>query len=228
MAKAAIFVEGMTEVVFVRRLLEELAGSALCVFTIEEFRKNSFSVVSVGVSSTHEHEFLVVDCGSDSSVLTAVLDRHGSLARAGYNYVCALRDLYPVPDGDLAQLEADIASYLPAVAPPIKVFIAKREVEAWFIQEDLHFPKIDTAINRASIHHQSGYDIELDSAETIGHPAGFLDDCYKIGGKRYKKRRKSVSRTVKCLDFENLCIERVARVPSFQSLLYELEMIIAT
>ncbi len=221
--KVAIFVEGMTEEVFVVRLLKELAGASNCLFTVETYRKKSFTIITTDAPTGQRHEFLVVDCGSDSSVLTAILDRRGSLANAAFEAIYGLRDLYPHPDEELQQIQADIDAVIPVGDPPIEIFIAKREVEAWFIQEDLHFPKIDPAINRTSIVGSLNFDIEVDSAESINHPADFLKRCYSIAGKSYKKRRKSVSRTVSALDIENLYVNRLHLVPSLGNFVNRIE-----
>src|SRR5690606_28358221 len=115
--KAAIFVEGMTEVVFVKRLLQELAGAHHCIFVTEEYRSKGFIIVETDVPGGQKFEFLIVDCGSDSSVLTAILDRHAGLATSGYNRIYGLRDLYPLSPDDLEQIDKDIQEVLPAVNP---------------------------------------------------------------------------------------------------------------
>jgi len=221
--KLAVFVEGQTELIFLRRLIEEIGGTNNLTFREERWHAKSFITLSTEPAAGQPFFVLIVDCCSDHAVLSAILDRHASLTAANYDLILGVRDLYPSSHADLPVLIADIATYLPAGGTPIEIVVAVAEIEAWFMQENLHFPKIDPSINRASVLATLHYDIDVDHAETLPHPAASLDQAYRIGSKRYTKSKARVSRTVKWLDYEHLYLDRRPMLQSFDSFVTHLE-----
>ncbi|MGA8814967.1 MAG: hypothetical protein WB523_20640, partial [Candidatus Sulfotelmatobacter sp.] len=215
MKKAAFFVEGQTELIFVRRLLEEIAGAHRIAFHEERRLGNNYLTLSSDVIADQSYFVLIVDCCSDGAVASAIIDRHASLGRAGYELILGLRDLYPLSLAELGLLRAGLASVLPTTAPTTHITVAVAEVEAWFMQENTHFLRIDRACTRAAIQAATGYDIDLDLAENLLHPARTLDQAYRVGSKRYSKKKKSVSRTVRALDYGHLYLDRRAMLGSF-------------
>lgn len=77
MKRLAIFVEGYTEVLFVQRLISEVAGANNIVIEHSQIRggrkaPRCISVVKAGKQVTHEKYYvLVVDCGGDALVKNA-------------------------------------------------------------------------------------------------------------------------------------------------------------
>src|SRR4051812_48015868 len=101
MNKMAIFVEGYTEVVFIDRLIEELANKNSVLI---EWR-----VIRGGMSSSRttrmlkakapepdrEHLVVIFDCGNDDLVKTRIRQEYQNLTTAGYSRIVCLRDVYP-------------------------------------------------------------------------------------------------------------------------------------
>ncbi|MCW3848651.1 hypothetical protein OF829_15555 [Sphingomonas sp. LB-2] len=223
MRKAAIFVEGQTELIFVRRLIEEMAGAHNVVFHEEKYHAKTYQTLSAVTPAGEAFFILLVNCCADNAVLSAILDRHPGLSNANYEIIIGLRDLYPLSHADLPVLSQSINSQLPAAGTIVSVIIAVAEVEAWFVQENLHFPIIDAAITRDSIQTAFNYDIDNDLAENLSNPALSLDSFYKIANKRYTKKRARISRTVGALDIDHLYLDRRVMLPSFDSFALELE-----
>lgn len=213
----AIFVEGQTEIIFVSRLLHELAGQEN-VRIIEEKKERGRYLVDEKFSPNNEkYELLVVNCGNDEEVLSSIIERYTQLVDAGFSLIVGLRDLYPKSLVEYDRLTAGINSMLPIGPSPCFVVVAKAEVESWFVQEQLHYPIVDQTLSRANIINQIGCDIDVDLAECLAKPSAKLNEIYMIAGKRYRKRWGQVSNIVYSLDMENLYLDRRGMLTSFDA-----------
>src|SRR5688572_9690876 len=100
MRKIAIFVEGQTELLFVDRLVQELAHeSGLAVEHAEasggasRARRWKF-LKRLAIQPHHECYVLIVNCGGDSKVKSDILERYHGLKESGYSVILGLRDAY--------------------------------------------------------------------------------------------------------------------------------------
>jgi hypothetical protein len=151
-----------------------------------------------------EYYALIVDCGSDSSVKSDVLDQYNSLVKAGYEAVLAIRDVFPLTHGDIPRLRKGLAEKLP-LAPVLPVFVlGVMEVESWFLAEHTHYPKVDAALTAAKIRSDLNFDPENGDMQSRVNPAADLRNAYQLVGKTYKKDRERVERTVNLLDYTRL------------------------
>lgn len=221
--KTAVFVEGQTEAVFVKRLIEELAGHGNVLFSEEKYEGQVYHVLYSTGSCGQQHEALIVNCCNDSRVVSAIVERHQSLLHAGYTCIIGVRDLYPLQGSQLLAVEAAVAATLPKSSIPITVVIAVMEVEAWFIEEETHFARIDPSLTCAVIRGGTSYDITSGMSESIGHPARLLHDIYALAGLAYRKKRKHVERTIEALDYTNLYIASQQRSGSLAKFIGALE-----
>ncbi|MDG2515633.1 hypothetical protein P7B04_23470 [Sphingobium yanoikuyae] len=227
MKRAAVFVEGQTEAIFIKRLLEEMAGEHAIVFSRERKHAGLYIIEAVSVARGQKYEVLIVDCCTDNQVLSSIIERYPSLEGAGYELIVGVRDLYPQPAASLPVVQAAIAPHLPVGAAVVFMAIAVQEVEAWFLQEETHFAKVDPALTSASIKSATGYDIHNDLSEEVAHPAGLLNDIYRIAGKAYRKTKKHVERTVDALDYHHLYLARRPVLDSLDALLLQLDNFLA-
>lgn len=227
MKKLALFVEGQTELIFATELLIAIAGTHKIAFHVEEYRGKTFQVLQSDLINGQSYFALIVDCGSDSSVLSAMLDRHTGLSQAQYDLILGLRDLYPIADADHPRLLLELAAEMPTNGSRMSVIVAKREVEAWFAQEASHFPRIHPSLTVQAIKTATGFDIVVDCAETLNHPAEFLHTVYQHVGMAYRKRRNQVERTVAALDMHSLYTDLPAKLPSLQTFTSELDAFLA-
>lgn len=82
MKRLAVFVEGYTEVLFVQRLISEVAGANNVVIEHSKIRGGGraarcISVVKAAKPVTDEKYYvLVVDCGGDALVKTRIQEEH--------------------------------------------------------------------------------------------------------------------------------------------------------
>lgn len=224
MKKAAIFVEGQTEFLFVRKFLEELAGSRNIIIEEQEFRGRQFiSMRGVKVPGDEKYFVLIVDCHGDGAVKSAIIERQPDLVRAKYDVVLGLRDLYPIGLRDLGKLEQGLRAGLPTDGLPVHICVAVQEIEAWFVQEANHYRVIDPALTKDTIKNNFHFDLEIDCAEAISKPSRFRHNIYKLAKKAYSKRRANAVRTINALDYENLYINVKLMLPSVQQFIAHLD-----
>jgi hypothetical protein len=214
--KAAIFVEGQTELIFVTKMMEELAGVANIKLRSIVHRATRIITLS-GDSTDNKKKYfvLLVDCQGDHSVKSAILERRPGLLVAGYELIVGLRDLYPLPKSALTKLEQGLRYGLPTAGCPTYICVAIMEVEAWFAQEHTHYTRIHPSLSKELIRANLGVDLDAISAEDIHKPSEFLDRAYRLVGERYSKKRSVVSRTTEVLDYANLFFNLRPKLPHF-------------
>jgi hypothetical protein len=229
MNKLAVFVEGNTELVFVTQLLLELAGHSGVTITRQRLHGDAIRELRGRGAPPDEAAImvLVVDCSTDGRVRSAILDRKVELARAGYNRVIGLRDVFPTPRANIAELSHRLQQGLDAIGVPARIVLAVMEIEAWFLAEHTHFVKLHPDLTPQKIFEVTGFDTVNDDPQSVDHPAALIEKIYAAVGLRYRKSNDDAHRIVANLDFDSLCVAVRERVPSLHSFLEELENFIA-
>ena len=219
MKRLAIFVEGQTEKIFVRKLLEEIAGKNNIAIAEQDMqgRQNSrFTVLTMSDPVTAQTKYYVLICnsGSDNSFVSDIRDQYASLVSSGYSKIIGLRDVYPIPIADKGILERSLRTVLPRGGVSSHIVLAVMEVEAWFLAEWKHFMKIDANLTPSLIQLNLGFNPEVDNMEHRNHPAEDLHKAYQLVGKSYRKKENHVNRVVSNLDYEFLYLQLAGVVPS--------------
>jgi hypothetical protein len=117
MKRLAVFVEGYTEVVFVERLIEEIAGHNRVQIEHRQIRGGSSTPrivrqISASSPTGQKYYVLLFDCGGDSQVKTRILEEHENLTKNGYSRVIGIRDVRPTFSyGEIARLESSLPKY---------------------------------------------------------------------------------------------------------------------
>lgn len=235
MDRLAVFVEGYTEVTFVKRLVEEVAGHKNVLIEHREIRgggrdsgvRRTIGWVEAARPDTGQKYYvLIVDCGGDEQVKTRILEEHENLTRKGYSRIIGIRDVRPkFAYAEIARLESNLPKYIRTSLIPVEFVLAIMEIEAWFLAEATHFPRIDPAITVAAIKATLGFDPENDDMEQRLEPATDLRNCYAIGGKAYSKGR--AEDTVKALDFAEIYLESVAKLRYLKILVQTIDNFLA-
>lgn len=219
--RLAVFVEGMTEQVFMQRLLLELAGQNNVQINLIEVRGSSSArLISMeGVSDNETRYYAIIcDCGADNSVASDIRDNYDRLSSSGFVMVLGLRDVFPRPSAEIPQIRDAIQSILPKGSVPVHVVLAVREIEAWFIVEDRHFQQINPNLTPVIIRDNLGIDTTSVVAENIQQPARLLDQAYRLVGRAYGKRRSHVQQTVGALDYARMYVDLRSRVSALDEL----------
>ena len=158
MNKIAVFVEGYTEVVFVEKLIEEIAGQNQVLIEKREIRGGSNArrtmalVQAARPANGHRYFAMIVDCGGDRQVKSRIVEEHERLTRANYASIVGLRDVRPdFTRADIPRLVAGLRQRIRTALCPVEFVLAVMEIEAWFLAEASHFARVDPAITPAAI-----------------------------------------------------------------------------
>jgi len=231
MNRLAVFVEGYTEVVFVEKLIEEIAGDNVLIEQ-REIRGGSTTRRTMGLikatkpDTGQKYFVLLVDCGGDDLVKTRILEEHANLTKKGYSQIVGIRDVRPkFSHEDIPKLEANLPKYVKTSLIPVQFILAIMEIEAWFLAETTHFAKIDPAITVVAIKARLGFDPENDDMQRRLAPADDLTNCYAIGGKTYLKRQ--AKDTVEALDYALIYMELREKFNYLDRLIGSIELFLA-
>jgi hypothetical protein len=212
MNRLAIFVEGYTEVVFIKKLIEEIAGRHRVLIEHRKIlggatTRRRYQLIRAAQPLTdQEYFFLIIDCGGDDQVKTRIIEEHQNLTNNGYTKIIGVRDVRPkFTYADIPKLEINLPRYISTSLIPVKFILSIMEIEAWFLAETTHFQKIDPSITVEAINTSLGFNPETENMEQRATPAEDLSNCYAIGGKRYLKH--DAKRTVDALDYALIYLE---------------------
>ena len=159
MRRLAIFVEGLTEELFVERFLTETTRNR--GVRIEKLRasggkvaKRSFTRVTSSADSPHLKVYvLIVNCGADNRVKSEISDQYDSLVAKGYKTIIGIRDAYPQAKKftEVPNLRKSLAYKIRPKPCDVIFVLAVMEIEAWFISEHTHFPRISAKLTLEQI-----------------------------------------------------------------------------
>lgn len=201
--KLAVFVEGQTESIFVKQLLVEIAGEKNISFSVISNPK-MIRLTNDATQDENKYFVLIVDCHGDDSVKTRILENRNGLIKNNYELVIGLRDIHPIAREKIPQLKLGMKTGVPTKDLQIEICLAKMEVEAWFLQEETHYQKVDARLTNEFIVNNIGFDPSSDCAEDLDSPAELLKSIYQLVGKSYTKKSANVQRTVDSLDYEEV------------------------
>jgi hypothetical protein len=228
--KIAIFVEGQTEQIFVKKLLTEMAGYkqiSIEIFQIGGTKKNREFIHLESNDSENNHFFaLLYDCGNESHVLSDIKKQHKQLTDKGYHKIIGIRDLYPKSLSDQHQLEKGMKGFIQPLNKqgiPVYLILAIMEVEAWFLSDYTCFSKIDERLTPEFILHHCQLDLMNIEIETVPHPTSELDKIYQLIGQNYTKNKEQVQTIVNYLDYEFIYLELILKVKQLKKLIKEID-----
>jgi len=227
MNRLAIFTEGETEQLFVEWLVREMAGAAYLQIELREARGGTSTrrrnriVEAVADNPELKYYVLIVDCGGDGGVKSRILEEYQNLAQYGYKALIGLRDA-PKQRADIPRLQQGLPQGVPMDPLPVIFVLAIMEIEAWFLAEHTHFPKIDERLTSARIQAELGFDPSTDDMRLRDRPAQDLNTAYQLVGERYQKGR-AAQRTVYLLDCARIAFEMTAADPEIQRLIDNIE-----
>lgn len=232
MHKLAVFAEGRTEILFVEKLIEEIAGANNVLIEHRELRggRNAprrMKLIKASKPISGEQYFvLLIDCGGDDQVKTRILEEHENLSRSDYSKIIGIRDVRPkFTYAELPKLEAGLRKYIKTALIPVEFILAVMEIEAWFLAEFTHFSRIDPSITLERIQETLGFDPEHDDMSLRLEPVADLNACYSIGGKSYSK--SEARNTVAALDYAFVYVELRERIPFLDRLATSVDRFLA-
>lgn len=223
MRKVAVFVEGQTELIFVRDFLLkwfEYDGNQIG-FECYNLENNDAHPTEFAYGNRQsENYYLIVNVGNDNSVLSAIKTRLQFLLNKDYQIVVGLRDMYckqyrnevanatikpeinelfiSATNEQIAQIENGEA---------IKFHFAIMEVEAWLLGMPKVFSSKDNLLTPNYIKQKLSIDLNCDPETTIFHPAKEMNNIYSLVEDKYDKHLSDISSIMSSLvkdDFTDL------------------------
>lgn len=125
-----MFVEGYTEVVFVKKLVEEIAGEQKVLIEHRQIRgggarsssRRTFAQVRAARPDTGQNYYvLIVDCGGDHLVKTRIREEHENFDRVGYQKIIGVRDVRPdFTHAEIPRLRTTLPHYIKTSLIPVE------------------------------------------------------------------------------------------------------------
>lgn len=225
--KIAVFVEGDTELIFVRELL--------CRWYCYDSAELGFRCIRLRASDvddgyptpydfgdeTAAHFYEIVNVGNDNSVLSKAIKNAQRYINLGYSKIITLRDMYC--DSYHSMTRRTIMSevnrrFIEGAENTIRekgfenfIFnnFAVMEVEAWFLGMPVFLEGIDERLTSDYLRETLSVDCDADPETSIYHPAKILGLIFNHVGGSYDKHRTEVNSIMAKLvrdDFELLAI----------------------
>lgn len=221
MKKLVFFVEGTTEMLFVEKLLTEIAEKNDVHITKKRIRgggksgkvrKTITEVDAVGEVGGERFFVLIYDCGNDSIVAQRIKDEHSSLTAAGYEKIVGIRDVRPdFTKDEIPRLERGMRMYLKTSLAPVVFILSTMEIEAWFLAEYNHFTKVHEDLTVEFIESATGLNLRTFDSSLREHPAADMSAIYRLRGLDYEKF--NAAETISKLDFDFIYAELSAGIP---------------
>ena len=226
MRKMVVAVEGYTEFYFLKELIEAILGYGKVHFERVNYQSGqSYSLKAVGVPLEFaELHVMLVNCCGDGNVKSFILDRAELFANRGFTCAIGLQDLYPKQLAELERFKDGLTLGLDKAPFPVEICLAVMEIEAWFLNENLHFTNVDKILTATYIKDNFGFNPETESIElNIRHPSKMLNEIYSAVGKGYKKRQEDMHKMFAKLDYCNIYESLPAKSVSFRNFVASLE-----
>ena len=228
MRRIAFFVEGATEVIFIEKLIEEIAGKNNVVVERGFVRggktipKQLTVINAQNVITGCDYYVLILNCQGDHQVAQRIAEEHHNFSNIGYEKIIGLRDVRPVfQHFEIPRLEADFQKRFNLSPILIEIILSTMEIESLFLGEASHFERVDPLITVDAIKSKLGFDPINDDMELRPKPAEDLAGCYAIAGKTYTKYL--VQDTINALDFDLIYLEHPKKFQSLSRLMLHID-----
>ncbi len=225
--------EGLTEQLFIEKLLSEILGKKNLSIVKKKMRggsKVSINITEIGspqINENADYYFLIIDCGGETTVASYIKDQRVSLLEKGYNGIFGLLDVRPNwQRNDIEKLKKFLYYGLPQKNIETKFLLSIMEIEAWFLAEENHYKKINSRLTSDFLLQNYSFNPKTENTENtenFDEPATLLSEIYLSAGIKYNKNKKSISKTVNSLDYSNLYLEVKNRIPSLNELIESIE-----
>jgi len=209
MKKLAIFVEGLTEQILVRQMLQAvLDRNKIAIQTVKitggQNVRMSFTVMRAAhVDNLTDYYVLVYDCGGETNVKSYLLARRNKLIANGYTMILGLRDAYPnFGREDVPELLRGLNHKLPQKKARTHIYLAVMETEAWFLGEYKHLKKVSKRLTPGFVEKHLGFNPRTENMEEREHPSYDMKNAYQLAGHDYTKKRDRLNAVVRKLDFK--------------------------
>jgi hypothetical protein len=230
MRKLAIFVEGLTEQILVRHLLQAvLDRNRIAIQTVKitggHNVRMSFTVMRAAhVERYTDYYIMVYDCGGETNVKGYLMAHREKLVRSGYTAIMGLRDVYPNFQRDeVPKLLRGLNHRLPQKKAATRIYLAVMETEAWFLGEYRHLKKVSGKLTPEFVEKHLGFNPRTENMEDRDRPALDMKAAYQLVGHDYTKKRDRLNAVIRKLDFHFFTHDLARKMPSIGTFVDGLE-----
>jgi len=209
MRKLAIFVEGLTEQILVRQLLQTVLGqNRIAIQTVKitggHNVRMSLTVMRAAHVERHtDYYIMIYDCGGETNVKGYLMTHRDKLVSNGYSMIMGLRDVYPnFQREEVPKLMRGLNYRLPQKGAATHIYLAVMETEAWFLGEYRHLKKVSPKLTPDFIEKRLGFNPRKENMEDRDQPAADIKAAYQLVGHDYTKKRDRLNAVVRKLDFK--------------------------
>lgn len=224
--KIAIFVEGDTELIFVRHFLNTWYNydANLLGFECYKLQSNNKNTVPYPIGDRNSENFYeIIIVGNDNSVLSKIFSRAEELGNSGFSSIIGLRDMYcekyhkasshgrvisaSLNEKFISAAQKEISLSKLSNRQDIQLHFAIMEVEAWLLGMNRLPMLIETSLTAEDIKERLKIDMSQDPETSFYHPAVVLSNIFNLGGKSYDKHKNEIEKIISQLmreDFEQL------------------------
>jgi hypothetical protein len=223
MKKMAIFAEGETELRFIDRLIREIANVKNLRIVLErafgggDRIARTFKVVADSGSGDDKNFYIrIINSGTDNRVGSDIRDNYEDLVNSGFSAIIGVRDVYPeFLLADLPKLRSGLRYRLKTKPVSVDFILGVMEIEAWFLAEHTHFPRIHPRLSASRIAAMHGFDPSVDDMQLRTNPALDIHNAYSLEGLAYQKKGSQIQRTVETLDYADMYFKHKTKFPDF-------------
>jgi hypothetical protein len=221
MRKLAIFVEGLTEQILVRHLLQAvLDQNRIAIQTVKitggHNVRMSFTVMRAAhVERQTDYYIMVYDCGGETNVKGYLMAHRDKLVSNGYTMIMGLRDAFPnFQRNEVPKLLRGLNYRLPQKRAATHIYLAVMETEAWFLGEYRHLKKVSGKLTPQYIEKRLGFNPRIENMEDRDHPSADMKAVYQLVGHDYTKKKDRLNAVVSKLDFNFFTHDLARKMPS--------------
>jgi hypothetical protein len=230
MRKLAIFVEGLTEQILVRQMLQTVLGQNRIAIQSVKITgghnvRMSFTVMRAAHVERHtDYYIMVYDCGGETNVKGYLMAHRDKLVSSGYTTIMGLRDVYPnFKREEVPRLLKGLNFRLPQKRAVTQIYLAVMETEAWFLGEYKHLKKVSGKLTPGYIEKRLGFNPQTENMEDRDRPAADMKAAYRLVGHDYTKKRDKLNSVVRKLDFHHFTHALADKMPSLGTFVEGLE-----
>jgi hypothetical protein len=230
MKRLAIFVEGLTEQILVRHLLQALLDRNRVAIQAVKISgghnvRMSFTVMRAAhVDKQTDYYVLIYDCGGETNVKGYMMARYQNLVSSGYSMILGLRDVFPnFEREEVPRLLKGLNHQLPQKMARTRIYLAIMETEAWFLGEYHHLKKVSGRLTPGFVEKHLGFNPRTENMEERPRPAEDMKAVYRLVGHDYTKKRDRLNAVISKLDFHYFTHDLAAKMPSLGALVEGLE-----
>lgn len=210
MIKIAIFVEGQTELIFIRELLlkmfdyQNIWVECYTLFTDSNFIPPEYSFPNHNAICY----FQVINAGNYNAVLKRLLNREQYLWNNGFHKIFGVRDMYSHNYREVVQNStiseeinfrfiegaAKTIAEKAKNAQNIHFHFAIMEAEAWILGLKDCFKYLHDDLSATNISERLGFNLDkIDPEKFFFHPASIIQKIFELANKPYSKSKSDIN-----------------------------------